>query len=224
MINMEPCTANRNPKDIVMLFSQFNNECLPFVKSSLLWKAIDSMEVFRQLPQRPHFQSLGSKKESSREGLAIALMVDFASVVEKTSTLQFDDPRSTIEDNLETLIELEDNGFNVKVIRDRLLKLLLIKDKQEELQGNSTEFTEQIKKKNHDKVKIDEKIEEIDNQIRLLQEERALILSTKEDRNSNLAYLEETLNDISNSIRNAKFEFETLVAAPWQGVTYARQT
>ncbi|KAK1385028.1 hypothetical protein POM88_022763 [Heracleum sosnowskyi] len=216
-MNLEPCIENRSPKDDVTISPQSNDESLPFVKSSSLWKTIESMEVFCQLPQRPHFQSLGSRKESSREGLAIALMVDFAGVVEKTSTLQFDDPRSTIEDNLETLIELEKNGFDVKVIRDRLLSLLLIKDKQEELQGNSKETTDQIKEKNHDKVKIDEKIEEIDNQIRLLQEERTLILSTKEENDLSIASLEVTLNDISSIIKNVNLEFETLVAAPWQG-------
>lgn len=216
-MNMEPCIANRSLKDNVMLSPQSNDESIPFVKSSSLWKTIESMEVFRRLPQRPHFQSLGSIKERSREGLAIALMVDFAGVVEKTSTLQFDDPRSTIEDNLETLIELEKNGFDVKVIRDRLLSLLLIKDKQEELQGNSKETTDQIKEKNHDKVKIDEKIEEIDNQMRLLQEERTLILSTKEENDLSIASLEVALNDISSIIKNAHLEFETLVAAPWQG-------
>lgn len=214
---MEPCTANRSPEDNVMLSPQPNDESLPFVKSSSLWKTIESMEVFRQLPQRPHFQSLGSRKESSREGLAIALMVDFSGVVEKTSTLQFDDPRSNIEDNLENLIELEKNGFDVKVIRDRLLSLLLIKDKQEELHGNSKETTDRIKEKNHDKVKIDEKIEEIDNQIRLLQEERALILSTKEEKDLSIASLEVTLDDISSTMKNVNLEFETIVAAPWQG-------
>lgn len=214
---MEPSIANRGPKDKVMLSPQSNDESLPFVKSSSLWKTIESMEVFCQLPQRPHFQSLGSRKESSREGLAIALMVDFAGVVEKTSTLQVDDPRSTIEDNLETLIELEKNGFDIKVIRDRLISLLLIKDRQEELQGHSKETTDQIKEKNHDKVKMDEKVQEIDNQIRLLQEERALILSTKEEKDSSIASLKVTLIDISSIIKNANLEFETLVAAPWQG-------
>ncbi|KAL8101095.1 uncharacterized protein LOC141683338 isoform X2 [Apium graveolens] len=213
---MEPSIANRIPEDNVMLSPKSNDESLPFVKSSSLWKTIESMEVFLQLPQRPHFQSLGSRKESSREGLAIALMVDFAGVVEKTSTLQFNDPRSTIEDNLETLLELEKNGFDVKVIQDRLLSLLLIKDKQEELQGNAKETADQIKEKNHDKVKIDEKIEEIDNQIRVLQEERALILSTQEEKDLNIASLEATLDDMSSIIKNANLEFEALVAAPWQ--------
>lgn len=213
---MEPCIANRSPKDNVMLSPQSSDESLPFVKSSSLWKTIESMEVFRQLPQRPHFQSLGSRKESSREGLAIALMVDFAGVVEKTSTLQLDDPRSTIEDNLETLTELEKNGFDVKVIQDRLLSLLLLKDKKEELQVNAKQTTDQIKEKNHDKVKIYEKIEEIDNQIRLLQEERALILSAKEDKDLDIASLEATLDDLNSIIKNASLEFEALVAAPWQ--------
>ncbi|KAL1833007.1 hypothetical protein ACET3Z_002658 [Daucus carota] len=216
-MNMEPGTSKRSPKDIAMLSSQSNDDSLPFVKSSSLWKSIESMEVFLQLPQRPHFQSLCSRKESSREGLAIALMVNFAGVVEKTSTLKIDDPRSTIEDKLETLTELEKNGFDVKVVRDRLLRLLLIKDKQEELQANSKETTDKIKEINQDKIKIDERIEEIDNQIRLLQEERALVLSTKGEKDSSIAALEVKSNELSSSIKNASLEFEALVAVPLPG-------
>ncbi|KAJ9553712.1 hypothetical protein OSB04_017757 [Centaurea solstitialis] len=112
-----------------------NAENLPFVRSTPLWETLESMEAFIKLPQKPHFRPLlEGVKESAREGLAIGSMVTFSSVVEKTCGLRFDDERSRIEDCLETLVELERHGFEVEVIRDRLTRLLLIKDKEEELE------------------------------------------------------------------------------------------
>lgn len=211
----QQCTTNCS-QEIVIRSSHCNDTSLPFVKSSSLWKTIESMQVFRLLPQKPHFQSLFSKKESSREGLAIALMVDFANVVEKTLTLQYDVPRNIIEDTLETLLDLEDNGFDVKVVRDRLLQLLLIKDKREGLEVKAKERTDQIREENHDKLTVREKVKDIENQIRLLQEEHALALSTLAAKDSTVAYLESTVNDIKDRIRDADREFEAIVAAPWQ--------
>ncbi|KAG6648040.1 hypothetical protein CIPAW_07G120400 [Carya illinoinensis] len=49
------------------------NRRLPFVKSSPVWKAIESMEIFRIMPQNPHFLPLDKCKEEYREGLAIVV-------------------------------------------------------------------------------------------------------------------------------------------------------
>nr|GFA30224.1 agenet-like domain-containing protein [Tanacetum cinerariifolium] len=96
------------------------------------------MEAFQKIPQNPHFRPLlEGVKESAREGLAIGTMATFSTVVDSINRLRFEDPRSTIEDCLETLVELESNGFNVEVIRDRLTCLLLLKVKQEELEDGS---------------------------------------------------------------------------------------
>lgn len=202
----QQCITNCS-QDIVIRSSLCNDDILPFAKSSLLWKAIESMQVFLLFPQNPHFRTLFSKRESSREGLAIALMVDFVNVVEKTSTLQPDGPKCIIEETLETLRELEDNGFDVDVVRDRVEQLLLTKDKREELEAKAKEGTDQIEQ---------EKVEDLDNHIRLLREELALALSTKEQKDSIVAQLESTVNDINDRIRNVDLEFKALVASPWQ--------
>ncbi|CAH8257114.1 unnamed protein product [Arabidopsis lyrata] len=44
---------------------------LPFVKKSQLWKVLESMEVFKTVPQRPHFSPLLDSEEEFREGDAI---------------------------------------------------------------------------------------------------------------------------------------------------------
>lgn len=202
----QQCTMNCS-QDIVIRSSHCNDHILPFAKSSSLWNTIESMQVFHLFPQNPHYRTLFSKKESSREGLAIALMVDFANVVEKTSTLQPDGPKNIIEDVLETLGELEDNGFDVNVVRDRVVQLLLTKDKRDDLEAKAKEIADQID---------EEKIEDLNNHIRLLQEELAVALSTKAQKDSIVAHLKSRFNDFNDSFRNVDLEFKSLAAAPWQ--------
>ncbi|XP_074356899.1 DUF724 domain-containing protein 6-like isoform X2 [Apium graveolens] len=204
----QQCTTNCS-QDIVIRSSQCNDHILPFVKSSPLWKSIESMQVFHLFPQNPHFRTLFSKKEGSREGLAIALMVDFVNVVEKICTLQPDGPKSIIEDTVETLHDLEDNGFDVNIVRDRVVQLLLIKNKREVLEAKAKEGSDQIEEE-------EENVKDLNNRILLLQEELALVLSTKGQKDSTVTHLKSTVDDANNNIRKLDLEFKALEAAPWQ--------
>ncbi|KAM7493595.1 hypothetical protein LguiB_028204 [Lonicera macranthoides] len=191
---------------------QDENQSIPFVKNTLLWKTIESMEVFQVMPQKPHFRNLCSFKETSREGLAIGSMVNFSSVVENTSKLQYNDSRSIIEDNLDTLVELESFGFDVRLVRDRLTRLLLIKDKQEELEERSKEIKSRINEHDVETSNIDN---EIDERIKELQERRAVAVSKKEKRGSEIRSLESTAECIDDGMRSARLDFVSLAAAPW---------
>nr|GEX99870.1 hypothetical protein [Tanacetum cinerariifolium] len=109
------------------------HECrnLPFVKCTPLWHTIESMKVFQNIPQNPHFRPLLGVKESAREGMAIGTMVKFSSVMGRTYCLRVDSPRSDIEDFLETLVELESNGFDVEIrqLEEERKKVLQKKEK-----------------------------------------------------------------------------------------------
>ncbi|KAF9592810.1 hypothetical protein IFM89_017429 [Coptis chinensis] len=75
------------------------NESLPFIKCSPGWKDVESNEIFRSMPQKPHFLPLQKKLELLREGKALGLMVSFGSLVEKISKTHYDEPKSILEDN-----------------------------------------------------------------------------------------------------------------------------
>ncbi|XP_074356121.1 DUF724 domain-containing protein 5-like [Apium graveolens] len=140
------------------------------------------MQAFGMFPQNPRFQTLFSEKGGSREGSTITLMVDFINVVEKTCILPPDDPKNILEDTVEILHDLEYNGFQVNVVGDRVVQFLSIKDMRDELKAKSKEATDQIEEK-------EEKINDLDNRIGLLQEVLSLTLSTKELKDSNVAHL-----------------------------------
>ncbi|CAK9145243.1 unnamed protein product [Ilex paraguariensis] len=194
---------------------QGGNGSLPFVKNTLLWQTIESMEVFERMPQKPHFHPLVDCKESSREGLAIGSMVTFCSVVERTASLRFDGPRSSIEECLETLVELESHGFDVQVVRDRLTGLLLIKDKHVHLQDQIKDVESEMVDHNVEKTKIVEEIGEIEKQIEELQEKRARAISMKEVKDSEIATLQSRSDELNEGIRKAQGEFEGSASAPW---------
>ncbi|KAG8389591.1 hypothetical protein BUALT_Bualt02G0245000 [Buddleja alternifolia] len=193
-------------------------QSLPFVKSTVLWKTIESMEVFQRIPQRPHFQPLEQFKESSREGLAIGYMVSFSSVVEKASKLQLNDPQSITDecdDILETLSELERQGFDVKVVQDRVTKLLEMKDKQGKLVDEVKELNDQILEHSRKKSKIDEEIlemnelkQEMNEQLRKIEEKLSDLESAKENEDTEIAFSRARIERIEECIKNVERELE----------------
>ncbi|XP_076905488.1 uncharacterized protein LOC143561241 isoform X2 [Bidens hawaiensis] len=185
---------------------------LPFIRSMALWKTLESMEAFRKLPQKPHFRPLlNGVKEGAREGLAIAAMVNFATTVDQACSLKIDDPRSVIEDCLETLVELEDNGFAVEVLRQRLTSFLSIKDKHEKLVEQSKGIAEELEeRKIQDKI-IEAEIEEMNRQIKESEELKTSALVKKEKIISELGAME----GIKQVIKEIDAEFDNLTKAPY---------
>ncbi|XP_042019089.1 DUF724 domain-containing protein 5-like [Salvia splendens] len=92
---------------------------------------MESMEEL--LHQRPHFEPLLAVKENQREGLAIGCMVTFMDVVEAIRSLKFSDPKSVADELQETLLDLERYGFQVGAVRERVMKLLEAKEKEDVL-------------------------------------------------------------------------------------------
>ncbi|KAJ0589793.1 putative Agenet-like domain-containing protein [Helianthus annuus] len=188
----------------------------PFIRSTTLWKTLESMDAFRMLPQKPHFRPLlEGVREGAQEGLAIGTMVTFSTMFDKTRSLRLDDPRSAIGDCLETLVELENNGFDVKALRERLTGLLLIKDKQEGLKEKSKGFVEKLEEDKTDGKRIEEEMEEINRQMRELEERRKQAMLKKEKRLSELRVMETVIDGIKQEIREVEAEFDELAAAPF---------
>lgn len=194
--------------------TQTEVQSLPFVKNTLLWSTVEAMAIFRRIPQNPHFMPLAHCKESSREGIAIGHMVTFVSIVERASRLHYDDPRSTFQEILETISELETHGFDVQVVRDRLTELLLMKDKQEKVDTQVADIDNQIIMHNMDKERIDEEIEEINKQIAELQDKLSLAISRKEAKDHELDSLRSRLMDIQADRKKTHTEFDCLASKP----------
>ncbi|KAB1199893.1 hypothetical protein CJ030_MR0G010416 [Morella rubra] len=192
------------------------NRSLPFVKSSLLWKTLESMEIFRMMPQDPHFHPLGICKEEYREGLAIGNMVTFASLTEKISKLHLDQSRSILCGYLESLVDLEKHGFDVTFLRGRMNKLLSIKDRQEQILNESKDAECKIFKYHREKTEMADKMVNITKQIAELEGKRALINSEMERKKVESSRLQMRVDAIKEDIQSAQLDFEKVAAAPWK--------
>ncbi|KAG6648038.1 hypothetical protein I3843_07G118600 [Carya illinoinensis] len=192
------------------------NRRLPFVKSSPVWKAIESMEIFRIMPQNPHFLPLDKCKEEYREGLAIGNMVTFASLVEKISKLRLDDPRSTFDGYLESLLDLEKHGFDLTVVRGRINELLSIKDGQGRILSESKDVECKILHCNREKTEMAEEMANITEQMAELQKKQALIKSELRNKKQEISRLQIRVDAINRDIQSGRLDFEKVAAAPWK--------
>ncbi|WCJ39138.1 protein of unknown function 724 1 [Euphorbia peplus] len=188
---------------------------MPFEKSSSLWKHLDSLDVFQLLPQKPHFSPLYEVNEATREGFAIAHLLNFANVVDKTSQLQVETPREVIDSYLKALSDLEVFGFDVKAVIERINRLLSIKTRQEQLDNQSQDMHSKIAECDSEKAKMQEEINAIVKMISVLKEQQAVNLLEKAKKDDAIKMLQIDARSKNAEILSMKLEFEREVAAPW---------
>jgi hypothetical protein len=99
---------------------------LPFRKTSPVWARIEAMEIFSEMPQRPNLNEFQQHGPEVREGMTLGLMLSFATLAESICRLDVhqDDIGRVFEEKKQGLSLLEENGFDVRVLRSRLEALL----------------------------------------------------------------------------------------------------
>lgn len=185
----------------------------PFAKRNVAWKAIESMEVFRRIPQRPHFLPLYDFKETAREGMAIGYMVTFSNVVERSSILNIKDPKCDMEDIIEALPNLEANGFDVGMVRNRVMKLLGAKDKEEKLVHELRDIKDQIEEHRYAKSRIEKEIMVVRNHLRRLHEQLEILQIAKAKELQQIAHLKAGLDQNQQQINILRSGFEAAAAS-----------
>ncbi|KAL4562094.1 hypothetical protein LXL04_034286 [Taraxacum kok-saghyz] len=209
----EPIAA---PKPTMVNQSQTteNQHVWPFVKKSPIWATLESLELYQNLSQNPHFAPLLETKEDLREGLAIAHMVTFTNVVQRTTNLQWTDPTDVINNSLETLVDLEANGFDVGPVRARLDELLAKKHEVGRLEGEMKEAEKEVEKYNSENTAIDEEIKGLERMMREVEEKMAQAVALKKVKDEETMAVRSKLKVVSKRIVDWKVAFEELVGNP----------
>ncbi|WZY87456.1 hypothetical protein YC2023_044191 [Brassica napus] len=188
---------------------------LPFAKKSPCWKVLESMEIFKAVPQRPHFSPLLQCEEESREGDAIGAMVNFTGLLEKLSNIQVDSSVSAINRIKESFLKLEKHGFDITAPLSRIEKLLSIKENQtwalEELQAAEREITENGNKRR----KCEEDIELVSKKMVELQKQEALLKEAKVTMDKDIARMHTYAAVLDQKVQNVEEEFQATVSLPW---------
>lgn len=165
------------------------------------------------MAQRPHFSPLIKCHEETREGFAIAHMVNFSNLVEKTRTLQFSHPITIIEGNLETLAELETNGFDVTTIRACLTQLLLKKQIGEELQKECHDIESEISNNFNEKQKVDEEITQLDLKMNELVAKLGDAVNRKELKERVISTLKSKQDVVRQNIQGLELDFQSIAGS-----------
>ncbi|TVU31554.1 hypothetical protein EJB05_23243, partial [Eragrostis curvula] len=100
---------------------------LPFIKRLPLWSSFEEMEVFKKMPQQPHFGPLQKEEPLLREGIALGLMGTFANVAESISHSSIEDSYKLFQDKDSALSQMKRFGFNVDKLQKCLNKLIKMK-------------------------------------------------------------------------------------------------
>lgn len=190
------------------------NEKVPFVKCSPLWKSVESMEIYRKTEQKPHFSLLSKCREETREGLAIGQMIIFSTVVEKTSKLTFTDPSSVIKRYLQTVADLEKQGFEVEPVRARLMVLLAKKEKKQKLEAEYKKIEDEITNKLLEKDELGKVIVQINQKIKKLAEKLKKAESWKVTKEDEISTLQSKQEGICENVQSVEHEFESIAGCP----------
>ncbi|RWR81858.1 DUF724 domain-containing protein 2 [Cinnamomum micranthum f. kanehirae] len=188
---------------------------LPFVKSSPMWKMVESDVVFNTIPQSPHFQPLEQCSEVLREGMAIGQMVAFANVADAICKLHLGDHRSAFENMLKDLAELERHGFNGQPLRARIERLLWLKDSLLQSEDKLVKAEVQIRGQQRQKDYLNTENDALNRDIAILQEKRASVIETRKKTEANIERLRQEVQKVKESSCLAKEDFKRVAAAPW---------
>ncbi|KAM1471209.1 hypothetical protein COP2_042901 [Malus domestica] len=198
-------TGTQVETGVTVNIEQQDSPDLPFVKSyPEIWEKVESMDAFKRYPQKPHFYPLVKCGELSRESLAVAKMLTFASLVEKTSKLNVEDPDDFFDSIFEELGDLETFGFDVKAVHDRLNSLLEMKVQLGHLQDKSKEVQIKIVEQTQDRKKHNEIISGVAKQIKDLQDQLVVLMSEDAAKGSEISRLQSEADAIIESIQSIR--------------------
>ncbi|PIA47845.1 hypothetical protein AQUCO_01400438v1 [Aquilegia coerulea] len=189
------------------------DESLPFVKHPDLWESVESLEVFQRMPQKPHFRPLKQYEEETREGYAIANMLNFANLVQKTLKAKLDEPRSVYESRLKILADLEEHGFTVQPIRAVLEGILNMKASYTELDDKTKKAEKEFVEEKGKLVEVEESIVEVEDYITQLNIKLQTLVKDKEMRSSTIAERQRKVAEFQEHIQGVKLDFEKMVAS-----------
>lgn len=200
----------------------YKNSVLPFTKRSEFWDLVEAKEAFRLLPQKPHFRPLLQYAKEFREGMAVGLMVSFVHLVTDLCSLHIADSHQEFEEKLKALGPLEENGFNIQPVRDRLERLLELRTTLTQSKAKKQLLGEKVAKLEKEKhqnrlllLSVEKCMSVLEQNLARMKERRAFALLDIGKNDSELASIQEDVQAAEEASVSAERQFTTASAAPW---------
>ncbi|KAJ6811437.1 uncharacterized protein M6B38_153790 [Iris pallida] len=220
--SVEATVEVETPQIIPVHSAPSNLTALPFTKQSSMWDSVYLMDVYRAVPQQPHFRQLEQYSMEFREGIAIGLMVTFANLVSSIRKLRVDDSQVDFQEKLKTLVSLESNGFNVQFVRSCLEKLLEVRRSFNHLKARKAKLEGQLEKREDENCQLDalicahdKIISEVEQSLTSYRERRSSLLLERNNKDMEIVQLEMDLLAAEEAYLCAEEKFNNAVEAPW---------
>ncbi|TXG69260.1 hypothetical protein EZV62_004195 [Acer yangbiense] len=194
----------------------YENPNLRSLESSPALRFVQSLEEFQLMPQKPHFRPLDECDTVLLEGLVLKHMMTFVNVVKETSKLQVNASGNVMDSLLKCLPELESHGFNVKDVRSRLLEMQTLIKSREYLQTRLEKVKCEIRMRTHEGTNINAELIDAIEEIKVLEEKKARLISMNEENDSEIAKLKSSDSSLNEHIQNVEHNFVSLATFPWR--------
>jgi hypothetical protein len=190
------CSEAQYPTPPHLAFSQISGHQDLFFKNSPVWSIVEALDLFKEVPQQPHFLPLREYSVDIREGVALGLTVAFATLVENVRKASIKDGVEFFKDKISALCQLERNGFNVQFLKSRLTKLLQIKSDCSRYLGEMNKLSGEMVGKTTNLTRMDallnqkdEAIGELEQQLGCIRQEAQQIEKDREREEDDLLRL-----------------------------------
>ncbi|KAL6597856.1 hypothetical protein ACP70R_046661 [Stipagrostis hirtigluma subsp. patula] len=203
--------------------SAANSSTLPpvFSTSSLLLMPDHKMEVFKMLPQIPHFREVWDCPPEFREGKALGLVVSFANMAESIKNMQIQDESQLYQEKMSHLLDLEENGFEVGALKVRLHDLLRIRNRQIDLKKRKTSLDKEILQIELANCGVEQRLKLLDitglgEELMHYRETKASLTRQNSVNCSYILKLQNDLRQVEESLMSAEADFVSVASAPWR--------
>nr|TKW01166.1 hypothetical protein SEVIR_8G161500v2 [Setaria viridis] len=216
-LKISAATGSSIPSQLAV--SQISDLQIPFVKRlPAIWSIFEDLDMFKKVPQRPHFFPLQEYLPGLREDRALGFMLSIATSAESTSKLSIEDRMEMFENNINELRHLEKYVFTVQHLLHYLNKLLQIKSDYTKNLEEKKKLNMQIFKKTYSLAQMDSSHREKDKAIAehemklgQLCGEVQQIAKEEEHEEAELSRLEHDYSSVEESCDNEQLQFRSIL-------------
>jgi hypothetical protein len=192
-----------------------------FSTSSLLLMPVHKLEIFERLPQIPHFREVQNCPPEFREGKALGLMVSFANMAESIKNMRIQDEARLYQEKMNSLLVLEEDGFQVGPLKVRLHNLLCLRNRQINLKNRKASLEKEILEIEAVNCGLEQQVKFLDMCIMGMEEQKyqemkGYVAMWKAANCSSISKLQADLRQVEDSLASVEADFCSIAAAPWQ--------
>lgn len=198
-----------------------SNHGTAFSTSSLLLMPNHKLEIFERLPQKPHFREVQNCPPEFREGKVLGLMISFANIAESIKNMRIQDGARLYQEKMNSLLVLEEDGFEVVPMKVRLHNLLCLRNCQINLKNKKTSLEKEILEIEAVNCGLEQQVKFLDMCIlgmeeQKYQEMKASVSMQKAANCSSISKLQLDLRHVEESLEAVEADFCSIASAPWQ--------